>query len=200
MYAKDLSEAKYEFLIKKREDAGIKHFNDPNAFIECSNIMDDVYENIDDYNPNGKRKILIVFDNMIADILTKKIQAIIKELLIRCRKLNILLLLIIQFYVPVLKDVRLNSKHCLIMKINNREELQNSADIDCKDFVKIYKVCTKKPYYFLTIDTTLPASDPLRFRKKLFQSYKNDSSWSVQNYLWQDYCKSSTIWFRQISS
>ena len=176
MYAKDLSETKYEFLIKKREDAGIKHFNDPNAFIECSNIMDDVYENIDDYNPNRKRKILIVFDNMIADILAKKIQAIIKELLIRCRKLNILLLLIIQFYVPVLKDVRLNSKHCLIMKINNREELQNSADIDCKDFVKIYKVCTKKPYSFLTIDSTLPASDPLRFRKKLFQSYKNDSS------------------------
>ena len=67
------------------------------------------------------------------------------------------------------------------MKINNREELQNiainhSADIGCKDFVKIYRVCTKKPYSFLTIDTTLPASDPLRFRKKLFQSYKNDSS------------------------
>ena len=90
LYAKDLSEPKYEYLIKKREDAGIKHVNNPNAFIECSNMMDDVYENIDDYNPNRKRKILIVFDNMIANVMSnKKFQAIIKELFIRCRKLNI---------------------------------------------------------------------------------------------------------------
>ena len=60
LYAKDLSEPKYEFLIKKLEDAGTKHLNDPNAFIECSNTMDDVYENIDDYNPNKKRKLLTV--------------------------------------------------------------------------------------------------------------------------------------------
>ena len=69
LYAKDLSETKYEFLIKKREDAGIKHFNDPNAFIECSNTMDYVYENIDDYNPNRQGTILIVFDDIIADIM-----------------------------------------------------------------------------------------------------------------------------------
>ena len=68
LYAKDLSETKYEFLIKKREDPGIKHFNDPNAFIECSNTMDYVYENIDDYNPNRQRTILIVFDDIISDI------------------------------------------------------------------------------------------------------------------------------------
>ena len=72
LYAKDLSELKYEFLIKKRENAGIKHLNDSNAFIECSNTMDDVYENIDDYNPSRKRKILIVFYDMIADIKTNK--------------------------------------------------------------------------------------------------------------------------------
>ena len=72
LYAKDLSETKYEFFIKKREDAGIKQLNDLNAFIECSSTMDDVYENIDDYNPSIKRKILIVFDDMIADILTSK--------------------------------------------------------------------------------------------------------------------------------
>ena len=78
LYAKDLSEPKYEFLIKKREDVGIKYCNDPNAFIECSNRMDDVYQNIDDYNPSRKRKILIVFNDMIADIMTnKKFQAII---------------------------------------------------------------------------------------------------------------------------
>ena len=79
MYGKDLSEPKYEYLIKNRKNAGIKHVNDGNAFIEYSNTMDDVYKNIDDYNPNRRRKILIVFDDMIADIMTnKKFQAIIK--------------------------------------------------------------------------------------------------------------------------
>ena len=61
LYAKDLSEPKYEFLIKKRKNTGIKHFNDPNSFIECSNTMDDIYENLNDYNPSRKSKILIVF-------------------------------------------------------------------------------------------------------------------------------------------
>ena len=84
LYAKDLSEPNYEFLVKKREDAGTKHFNDPNSFIECLNTMDGVYENIDDYNQSRKRKILIVFDDMIADIMSnKKFQAIIKESFIR---------------------------------------------------------------------------------------------------------------------
>ena len=79
MYAKDLSEPKYEYLIKKREDAGIKHLNNSNAFIECSNTMDGVYENISNYNLNRRRKNLIVFDDMIADIMTsKKFHAIIK--------------------------------------------------------------------------------------------------------------------------
>ena len=95
LYAKDLSEYKYEFLFKQREDAGTNHFNDSNAYIECSNTMDDFYEDIDDYNPNEKRKILIAFDDMIADAMTnKKIQAIIKELFIRCRKVNISLVFI----------------------------------------------------------------------------------------------------------
>ena len=176
LYAKDLSQPKYEFLIKKYENAGVKHFNDPNAFIQCSNTMDDVYENIDDYNSSRKRKILIVFDDMIADIMTnKKFQAIIKELFIRCRKLNISLVFITQSYFSVPKDVRLNSTHYLIMKINNKRELQNiainhSADIDYKDFLKIYRECRREPYSFLTIDTTSPASNPLRFRKKLFDS------------------------------
>ena len=77
-------------MIKNRENAGIKHVNDPKAFIECSNTMGAVYKNIDDYNPNRRRKILIVFDDMIADLVTnKKFQAIIKELFIRCRKINI---------------------------------------------------------------------------------------------------------------
>ena len=115
LYARDLNEPKYKILIKKREDGGIKHLNDPNAFIECSNTMD---ENIHDYNSSRKRKILIVFDDMIADIMTnKKFQAIIKDLFIRCRKLNIPLVFITQSYLSVPKDVRLNSTHYLIMKI-----------------------------------------------------------------------------------
>ena len=179
LYAKDLSEFKYEFLIKKCKDVGIKYCNDPNAFIECLNVMVDVYQNINDYNLRRKRKILIVFDDMFADIMSnKKLQAIIKELFIRCRKLNILLAFITQSYFSVPKDVRLNY---LIMKINNKRELQNiatnhSADINYKDFVKIYRECTRKPYSFLTIDTTLPSSDPLRFRKNLPPSYKSDSN------------------------
>ena len=112
MYAKDLEEPKYQFLIKKRESAGTKNLNDPNAFIEYSNAMNDVYNNIDDYNSKRKRKISIVFDDMIADIKTNKtFQAIIKELFIRCRKLNISLVFITQSYFSVPKEVRLNSTH-----------------------------------------------------------------------------------------
>ena len=127
------------------------------------------------------KKVLIVFDVMIADIMeNKKIQTIIK-LFIRCRKLIISLVFIIQSYFSVPKDIALNSIHYFIIKINDNRELQNiainhSADIDYQDFKKIYRECTKEPYNFLTIDTTLPASDPLRFRKILFDSYKNDNN------------------------
>ena len=72
LYAKDLSEPKYKCLIKKHKNAGRKYLNDPNVFIECSNIMDDLYENIDDYNPNRKRKILIVLGDLMADITRNK--------------------------------------------------------------------------------------------------------------------------------
>ena len=138
--------------------------------------MDDVYNNIDDYNPKRKRKILIVFDDMIADLNTNKIfQAIIKQLFIRCRKLNVSLIFITQSYFSVPKDVRLNSTHYLIMKIQNKRELQNtatnhSADIDYKGFMKIYRKCTGETYSFLTIDTTLSPNSLLRFRKYLLDS------------------------------
>ena len=168
---------KYEYLIKKREDVRIKHVNNLNAFIESSNTMDDFYENINHYNPNRRRKILIVLDGTIADFKkSKKFQAIIKELFIRCRKLDISLIFITQSYFSFPKDVRLNSIHYLIMKINNRKELQNiainhSADIDYQDFMKTYKEFITKSFNFLTIDTTLPASHTLRFRKNLFDSH-----------------------------
>ena len=144
--------------------------------------MDDVYENIDDYNPTRKRKILIVFDGMIADIMSnKKFQAVVIELFIRCRKLNISFVFITQSYFSVPKDVSSNSTHYLILKINNKRELQNiamthSADIDYKGFMKIYRECTKEAYSFLTIDTISPARNPLRFRKKLFFFYKNETT------------------------
>ena len=128
--------------------------NNPKAFIDCSNTIDDVYQNINDYNPKWKRKTLIVFDDMIADIMSsKKIQFVVKvkELLVRCRKLNFLLAFITQSYFPVPKDVRLNSTNYLIMKIYSIKELQNiatnhSADIDYKDFIKINRECTKELY------------------------------------------------------
>ena len=138
--------------------------------------MDDIYNNIDDYNPKKKRKILIVSDDMIADIMTnKKFQAIIKELFIRCRKLNISLAFVTQSYFSVLKEVRLNLTNYLIMKIHNKRELQNiatnhSADFAYKDFMKIYRNCTNESYSFLPIDTTLPADNPMKFRKKLLDS------------------------------
>ena len=125
---KDPNKPMYEYLIKKRENIGIKYLNDPNAFIEYSNTMNDVYENINDNNPIRKRKEIIVFGDMIADTMTNKnFPAIIKQSFIRCRKLNISLVFITQSYFSVPKDVRLNSSHYLIIKIYNRKELQNTA-------------------------------------------------------------------------
>ena len=174
MYAKDPYEDKHQFLINKRESIGLKHFDDPNAFIEYSNDMHDVYKNVDDDNPDKENKILIVFDDMIADMINnKKLNSIVTELFIRGRKLNISLVFITQSYFKVPKDVRLNTTHFFIMKIPNKRELQqiaisHSSDINTKDFVKIYNKCTDKPYSFLVTDTTISSDDPLRFRKNLY--------------------------------
>ena len=175
LYAKDPYEAKYQYLINKREKVGLGHFDDHKAFIEYSNDMQDVYKNIEDYNPGKKRKILIVFDNMIADMINnKRLNLIITELFIRCRKLNISIVFIMQSYFKVPKDVRLNSTHFFTMKIPNKRELlqialNHSLDIDVKYFMKILKKYTSEPYSFLVNDTTLPSDDPLRFRKNLLR-------------------------------
>ena len=138
--------------------------------------MHDVYNNLNEYNPNKNRKILIVFDDMIAYVMTSKgFQVIIKEIFIRCRKLNISLVFITQSYFTALKEVRLNSTHYLIMKIYNKRELQSiainhAAEIDYKVFIKIYRKRASKPYSFLTIDTALLANNFLRFRKNLLDS------------------------------
>ena len=173
MYAKDPYEAKYQFLIKKRENVGIKRLNDPKAFIECFNKMHKVYKNIDNYNPDKENKILIVFDDMIADMIkNKELNSIVTELFIRGRKLNISLVFITQSYFKVRKDVRNNSIHFFIVKIPNKRELQqiainHSSDINTRDFIEIYRKCTDKLYSFLVIDTTLPSNNRLRFRKNL---------------------------------
>ena len=100
--------------------------------------MNGVYNNIDDYNPSRKRKVLIVFDDMIADIMTnKKSQVIITELFIRCRKLNISLAFITQSSFSVPKELRLNYMHYLIMKVHNKTELQNIASNHSADIIKI---------------------------------------------------------------
>ena len=141
--------------------------------MEYFNNMQDVYENIEDYNPIKKRKILIVFDDMIADMINNnKLNPIVTELFTRGRKLNISIVFITQSYFKVPKDVTLNSTQFFIMKILNKRELQqipvnHSSDIDFKDFMNIYKKCTTEPYTFLVNDTTLPSDDPLRFRKNL---------------------------------
>ena len=106
LYTKDPYEAKYQYLINKRESVGIDHFHNPKAFIEYSNIMHDVYKNIDEYNPNKENKILIVFDDMIADMInSKKQNSIVTALFNRGRKLNISLVFITQSYFKVPKDV-----------------------------------------------------------------------------------------------
>ena len=174
LYAKDLEKPKHQLLIKKREDTGIKNLNDLTAFIEYSNSLDDIYDDINDYNKKRKRKVLIAFDDMISHVMSnKKAQQVLKELFIRCRKLNISLCFLTQSYFSVPKDVRLNCTHYAIFKLNNNRELQNiainhSADINYKEFVKIYKNSTKESYNFLIIDTTLPIND--RFKQNFHDS------------------------------
>ena len=143
--------------------------------MEYSNDMQDVYKNIEDYNPRKKRKILIVFDDMIVDMINnKKLNPVVTELFIRGRKPNISIIFINQSYFKVPKDVRLNSIYFFIMKIPSKRELQqialnHSSDTDFKDFMKIYKKCIAEPYSFLINDTTLPSDYPLRFRKNLLK-------------------------------
>ena len=112
LYAKDPYEAKYQYLINKRESVGINYFNDSKVFIEYSNDMYNVYKNINHYNADKQNKILIVFDDMIADLIqNKKLNSIVTELFIKGRQLNVSLVFITQSYFRVPKDVRLNTTH-----------------------------------------------------------------------------------------
>ena len=159
LYAKDIHEPKYEYLINKREQGGIKNLNDPHAFIEYSDEMNDILDDINDYNKNRDKKVLIVFDDMIADIeYNKNLKRIIKELFYRARKMNVSIAFITQSYFRALKDARLNSTHYILMRIDKKKELKRIAEetsghLDYKNFFKMYNYCTKDPYSFMTIDT-----------------------------------------------
>ena len=152
LYAKDIHEPKYEYLINKREQAGY-----------------DVLDDINNHNKNRDKKVLIVFDDMIADIeYNKNFKRIIK-VFYRARKINVSIVFITQSYFRALKDARLNSTHYILMKIGNKKELKRIAEeksghLDYQDFLKIYNYCTRKPYSFMTIDTRPTAS--VIFKKK----------------------------------
>ena len=154
LYAKDHYEAKYQYLINKSESIRLKYFNGPKAFIEYLNDLKDVSKNINEYNIDKERKILIVFDDVIADMIhNNKLNSIVTELFIRGRKLNICLVFIPQSYFKVPKDVRLNTTHFFIMEIPGKIKLQetainHSSYIDFKDFMKISKKCTDEPHSF----------------------------------------------------
>ena len=121
--------------------------------------MNDVLEDINNYNKKRDKKVLIIFDDMIADIMrSEKFKAIVKELFIRCRKLNIAIVFITQSYFRTSKDARLNSTHYILMKMGNKKELksiaeENSGHLDFKDFLKIHNYCTNEPYSFMMVDT-----------------------------------------------
>ena len=183
LYAKDTDEEKYQYLINNREQAGIKNLNDPHAFIEYSSDMNDVLEDINNYNKKRDKKVLITFDDMIADIMrSEKFKATVKELFIRCRKLNIYIVFITQSYFRTPKDARLNSTHYILMKMGNKKELksiaeENSGHLDFKDFLKIYNYCTKDSYSLMMVDTRPTAR--VTFKKNFDKTIKgfinNDS-------------------------
>ena len=118
LYTKFPYEAKYQLLISKRERTGLKYLNDPKAFIEYSNDMDDIYKIIEEYKPNMKRKILMVF------FCNKKLNPIVTELFVRGGQLNIYLVFIAQSTFSIPTNIRLNSTHCFVMKVSNKRELQ----------------------------------------------------------------------------
>ena len=159
---------KYEYLINKREQARIKNLNDPQAFIEYSEDMNDVLDDINNYNKNRDKKVLIVFDDMMADIeYNKTFKRIIKELFYRTRKINVSIVFITQSYFKALKYARLNSTHYILMKIGNKKELKRIAEeksghLGYKDFLKMYNYCTKEPYSFMTIDARPTATIPFK--------------------------------------
>ena len=153
-----------QLLMNKQESTGLKLLNDSTAFTEYLNYID-IFTKI----------LKNIIQIMIADMPSnKKLNPIVTELFIRGIKLNISLIFITQSYFAVPKKMRLNSTHYFIMKIPNKQELQqiafnHSSEVNFRHFMYLYKNCAAKPYSFLVIDTTLASDNPLRFRKNLLE-------------------------------
>ena len=139
--------------------------------------MNDVLEDINNYNINRDKKVLIIFDDMIADIMrSEKFKAIVKELFIRYRKVNISIVFIMQSYFRTPKDARLNSTDIMLIKIGDKKDLksiaeENSGHLDFKDFLKVYNYCTKEPYLFMMVDTRPTAC--VTFKKNFNEPVNN---------------------------
>ena len=119
--AKDPYEVKRQYLINIREKAELNHYDDPKGFMDYSNNIQDVYKNIEEYNPGKNRAVLIIFDDMIADMISnKKLNPVVTKLFIRGRKHNITIVFIIQCYFKVPKDVRLNRFYALFYHENSK--------------------------------------------------------------------------------
>ena len=149
LYARGAYKAKYEFQINKK-NTSLKHLYS-GACIEYSSDLDDIYKNIEGFNPNRRHKTLTGFDDLIAIMVSsQKINLIVTELSIRVRKLNIFLAFSRQFNFPVLKNIR---NRYFIIKIPNKPELQHiafnhSSDINFREIINLYKKCTVIPYFF----------------------------------------------------
>ena len=159
-------------LLTEEKKIGIKKKQQKTkALIDYSQTIDDVYENLEDHNPTKKRTVLIVLDDMMADIESnKKLSPIVTELFLGGGKLNISLVVISQSYFNVARAIRINAT-CFIMEIPNKRELQqitnHLSDIEFKDFMNLYKDYTKETYSFFVNHATFPYDDPLQFRKNL---------------------------------
>ena len=147
LFVKVPFESKYQLLINGRENVGTENLKNAKAFIDYSQTIDDVYENLKDHNPTKKKRVLIVFDDVIADMESNK-------------SINISFFFVSQSYFKVCKTIRLNKTHYSIMKIPNKRELQQIVsnhlfDIEFRDVIKLYKDYTKDTFSFLVNNTTL---------------------------------------------
>lgn len=182
LYVKDPEEPKYKHFIKNRKEIGESETGDPNMFVEVSSSLDDVHNDINQYNPDRLSNVLIVFDDMICEVIPPKVS----ELFIRGRKLNISLVFITQSYYAVPKDIRLNCTHYHILSIPKRKEVRNIAD-DCAvsvgfdEFMKLFKECTKKRFDCLTIDCTLDGDDINRLRHNFTGKILTDNSYNSKD-------------------
>ena len=191
LHAKEPSESKYQYLVKKREKVGLYHYDDPKAFIEYLDDMQN-YKNIEEYNLGKKCKVLTVFDDMIADMINnKRLNPVVAELLIRGRKVNISVVFIMQSFFKVSKEVRLS---VFSYKIRNKRECQqkdNSKSFIRHWFQRFYRNLKKYATNHILFWLMMQSSDnPLRFKRIFWNKYIiNNKNWRL-DWEWK-----TTIWY-----